>query len=126
MSLFGHSEEKAAKRDAAQAEADRLCALAPSELAAALLPAFAPGADGQQARLDELQLAMWAMASFKGTTKQTIQLRAPIREALQRLEHAELLVRSIARGGGWLTLTELGTTAIAEGSVARHISGPPS
>ncbi len=53
------------------------------------------------------------------------QLLDPVREALQVLEHAELVIRR-AQGGGsgaaaWLKATRLGETALAEGTVKEHL-----
>ena len=124
MSLFGNKDEKAAQQAATKAEVDRLTALPAAELAAELMGAFA-SEDAKSGGLNDLQFSMWAVKDLKAKTSDTIALREPIREALQALEHAGLVVRTVQRGGGWLNLTREGKTALAENTVRDELATAP-
>jgi hypothetical protein len=121
MALFGNKQQKAEQKAAADAEVARLKALSGTQLAAELMGAFSPSGGGGPSGLDELQVAMWAMAAYRASAGNISALRDPVREALQVLEHANLLTRVQARGGGWLKPTKLGEEALAGNSVRQAL-----
>ena len=122
MALFGKSEEKAAEEAAAEAEADRLLSLPVPELAAEVMAAFGPEGARPGHELNILQVMNWMMSSYPGGTKYLKQLQQPVREAIQALENAGLVVRMGAGGpGARLKATRLGDQALAEGKVAEHL-----
>jgi hypothetical protein len=121
--LFGNKEQKQAEIAAAKAEADRLIALTPAQLAVEVMPAFGP--DGPKASqsygINVLQVGIALMQNTPRGTSEMKELIEPIREALQALEHAELIVRNSGREGTWYKATRLGETALAEGSVQTYV-----
>ena len=126
--LFGNKAEKAAEEAAASAECDRLLALPRPQLAVEVMNAFGPNGDraaqsGNGANL--LQLMMWLMSSQPRGTGYLVKLEMPVREAVQILEHANLVVNRLDRiSGGHVVATSLGLAALAEGSVAERIASP--
>jgi len=124
--LFGNREQKAADEAAAAAEAARLTGLSPSELAVELMPVFGPGgpkASAGTGGLNLLQIGIALMEKFPRGVSQLRQLEQPMREALQVLEHSELISRTTIRTGTWFSVTRLGESALADGSVASHVDG---
>jgi hypothetical protein len=122
--LFKKSEAKAAEEAAATAEADRLGALAPSDMAVELMPAFGP--DGPKGRgpngaINILQVGIALLDKIPRGMSHMSQLQEPIREGLQVLEHAELVLRTTRQSGTWYNATSLGETALAEGTVEQSI-----
>ena len=122
--LFKKSEAKAAEEAAAKAEADRLGALAPPDMAVELMPAFGP--DGPKGRgpsggINILQVGIALLEKIPHGTSFMRQLQEPIREGLQVLEHAELVLRTTRQSGTWYNATRLGETALAEGTVQQSI-----
>jgi hypothetical protein len=121
--LFGNKEEKAAQQAAAIAEIERLCGLPVADLAAEILPAWGP--NGARRLLGNspgsLQIVAWLVADYP--RKPSIKpLLEPVKEAIQALEHAGLLLRKIiGDGGSTVDLTRLGETALAEGTVRQHL-----
>jgi hypothetical protein len=83
MPLFGEKSDKAAQLLAAQPMIDWATNAPPAELAVELMGAFAQGAE-----LTPQGLASWLVRS---SHLGTLQLHVPIREAMQLLEHAELV-----------------------------------
>ncbi len=127
--MFGSSEKRRAQEAAAKAEADRLCALSIEDLAAEIMPAFGP--DGPGARgsggLNILQVVSYPLEPFPHSARYLPQLRGPVREAVQMLEQAGLIMMQVYEtGGGRLSLTRLGQQALAEGSVPQHLARRPS
>ena len=123
--LFQKNEEKAAREAAAFAELERLRALAPDELALEVLPALGP--DGPRgARLVRVQdICKWLMRSHRAGLKASpMQLLAVVREALQRLEHADLVWSRQSDGPSLWKLTRLGEQAISGGTAAQHLRPP--
>ena len=122
--LFGKNEQKAAEVEAAQAEADRLGALTPAELAVELMPVFGP--EGPKGRGPDggINLLQIGIGLFEKTPRATSHMRAlqqPVREALQVLEHAELINRTTRQSGTWYNATRLGETALTEGTVQQQV-----
>jgi len=125
--LFRKSEGKAAREHAAFAELERLRSLSPDELALEVLPALRP--DGaRRGRFVRLQdVCKWLMRSHRvGLKASPMQLLAVVREALQRLEHADLVWAGRDQSGGpslW-KLTRLGDQALAEGTASQYLKPP--
>lgn len=139
MPMFGNKDQ-AAKDEANRAaglEAERLMALAPAELAAELMPAFGPhGAapnakplPGNPVSLRCVELTEWLLSGAPLPLRSPLapRLEGALREAVQVLEHAELVYLS---GQGesisnqkW-SATRLGLSALAEGEavVRRRIN----
>ena len=64
---------------------------------------------------------MWLMADYprKPSIKPLVE---PVREAIQALEHAGLLLRRTSSdGASTVDLTRLGETALAEGNIRKHL-----
>jgi len=127
--VFGNKEEKAAQDAAAKAEAERLTALPVPDLAEEIMAAFGPdGASpsGEGSGLNILQIGSFMMDSFPRGTKQLTALRQPLREGIQALENAGLLMQTTGTTGpgGHVTITRLGEQALAEGSVKSQVAGP--
>ena len=127
--LFGKSEEKQQQDAAAKAEAERLGALSPQDLAAELMPVFGPEGPKpsfSSGGINILQVGMALLKPYPRSVGYLEQLQQPIREGLQVLEHAELILRNTRRDGGtWYSATRLGETALAEGTVAQQIQAHP-
>ena len=120
--LFRKSEEKIAQEDAASAEAERLVALPPPDLAAEVLPAFAPENVKTHVH-SSLMACQWLMSSFpKGTRYPLKELDPPVRAALQVLLNAGLLMeRAQPNRPPQMHITPLGETALVEGDVRRYL-----
>ncbi|OBI15696.1 hypothetical protein A5712_27605 [Mycobacterium sp. E2327] len=130
MPLFGNKDH-AAKDEANRAallEAERLMTLSPAELAAVLMPAFGPhGAvpsarplPGNPVSLRCVELAGWLFSGAPPPSGSPLapRLEGALREAVQVLEHAELVYLS---GQGesisnqkW-SATRSGLSALAKG-----------
>ncbi len=124
MALFGNKEEKAAQKQAAEAEAERLQSLPVAELAAEVMPAFGPEGARPGNEINILQILSWLMRSHSGGAKLLTQLRQPTREAIQALENAGLVIQMGPGGpGARLKATSLGETALAEGNVSKYLNG---
>jgi hypothetical protein len=125
MPLFGGGAEKAAQQAAAQAEFERLSTIPRPELAAEVMGVFADGQPGSKnpgQGLNILQVMMWLMSSQPRGTSFLSQLEMPVREALQLLENASLVIKLDDRiAGAHLTATTLGQQALAEGTVAQYL-----
>jgi hypothetical protein len=121
--LFRRSEEKLAQETAAKGEIERLKQLSVEDLAIELLPGFGPGGAGSGG-LRVQQLCTWLVRDFPSAGKfNPLQLLGPVREGLQRLEHAEF-VYSTARGdhSTW-RITRAGEAALSEGRVEQAVRG---
>jgi hypothetical protein len=117
--MFGNTEEKRAQEAAASAEAQRVIGLPIDQLAAEILPAFGPDGPGHGNKsINILQVGIFLMQSFPRGNSQIKSLRDPIREGIQRLEHAELVRTELqSSGGGRIIITRAGLEALASGGV---------
>lgn len=123
--LFHKSEEKIALEAAAQEEIGRLRALSVEELAPILLQGLGPDGPGAGRSLWSQQLCEYLLREFPGIghTK-PLQLMAPVRRALERLEEAGLVASiSYNRSPRW-RITSVGTTVLGEGSTERYLIPP--
>ena len=125
--VFRRGEEKRAeKRDreaAIQAEVDRLKALSPEGLAVEVLPILAAeAAQSTSGRLYVSDICRKLVGTVSG--RANLALTQPVREALQRLEHANLVLQSASAemGSSW-RITREGEQAAAAGSIADKL-GP--
>jgi hypothetical protein len=129
VGLFGRSDksDKYAAGDAiAQAEVDRLVALAPAELGAEMMAAFGP--DGAKAKgnigVAPIQIIQWLMRSV-GRGVSTKPLIPVVLAGLQAMQNGGLLE---ARGSGIGTgtntyrLTPVGEKALADGTAASYLN----
>ena len=117
--MFGKSEENSAR----EAEAERLCALPVADLATEIMPVFGPGQPGSEVAIATGNVINYLLESYPGGPKRLSQLERPVREGLQMLEHAGLiLVVPTDTYGGVLFVTRLGEKALAEGTVRRYLS----
>jgi hypothetical protein len=120
--LFRKSEEKLAREAAAQAEIDRLRTLGAEELAVILLVGMGPEVVGPGRHLRPQQLCEYLLRDFPGIGQmRPLQLMAPVRRALDRLEEAGLVSSmSYERSPVW-RITSVGVTALADGSAEHHL-----
>jgi hypothetical protein len=126
--MFRRREEKRAgkrSREAAiQAEVDRLKALGPDALAVEVLPILAAEAT-KKSRVGHLYVSD-ICRELVGTVsgRVNLALKQPVREALQQLEHANLVlqVASADMGTSWRITTE-GEQAVGAGNIADKL-GP--
>lgn len=147
--MFGHKQGKAAPTAAphdtvARAEIERLSALPVADLAAALLPAFAPHAEfpvrtGTSAKFRKVrEVGEWLVQDYShGRTYSQMRrdgitnlddLERPVLEALQALEHAGLVIEvapatTIGMADMGMSITRLGESALADGSARRYLDG---
>src|SRR4029077_12311949 len=121
MPLFGQFADKGA----AQAECERLSTIPRAELAATVMGVFAPGEPGAKnpgRGINILQVMLWLMSSHPHGTSFFAQLQMPVREALQLLENASLVINLDSRiSGTHFTATTLGQEALTEGAVALYL-----
>ena len=123
--LFRKSKRGLAQESAARMEFERLNALPVADLAAEVMPAFDPAA--RRPAHSIVGACLWLMGSCPHGTAYLIYLKRPVLEAIQALEHAGLLISRVRSGGAGtttqsiVTITRLGETALAEGSVQRHL-----
>ena len=113
--LFRKSDEKAAHDAATQTELERLRDIPAAELGVELLPALGPdGIPHARGGVRPQQLCKWLMEAYPGASKfNPGQLLIPVREALQSLEHAELVYSSgLERTSVW-RLTRAGEDRLA-------------
>ncbi len=91
-----------------------LVSVPPEALAAVLMPAFLDDRD-----LSEAKLMRWLRRSFPLLEAEDWALEKPVREALQVLEHAELIYLSVMSSSPpyWRT-TRLGILCLNEGEDA--------
>jgi hypothetical protein len=125
--LFRKSEDKIAKEAAAQAEYDRLNALSPADLAVEVMPAFGPDGPhghGPNGGINILQALFWLnQAHFPSGISYIRQLQEPVREAIQALDHAGLVMTSAGREGSWTAATRLGLASLADGTLSQRVGG---
>ncbi len=126
--LFGKSEGKVAREQAGQVEFERLTALSAADFALELMPAFGP--DGPRGRgpdggIHILQLLSWVNhAHFPRGISYVRPLEKPVREGVQALEHAGLVMITRRSEATWMSATRLGETALAEGTVQARLADP--
>jgi hypothetical protein len=125
MALFGEKKAHTAEDQATRTMIDWANDVPPADLAAQLMPAFGPDRpedDATSVRDDNL--VEWL---FHGYPKPSIsqlagyrnQLRTPIREAVQLLEHAELVfVSNASTDDPYWRATRLGLATLASGKAA--------
>jgi hypothetical protein len=126
--MFGkHKEEKQAHKAAAQAELDRLKALSPEGLAVEVLPLLAKITTEHKniTYANAMVIMLRFLDGYHGAgASGNAALNMPVRDALQRLEHANLVERkSVNEHGsdGW-RVTDLGQQALAAGDVAARLA----
>lgn len=118
------------ERIAARAEVKRLNELLPAELAAAIMPIFGP--EGPPVRkiwwgardIEVFQVCDWLMRDHRGYRR--VWLQKAITRALHVLVDAGLIDNArkwaqVGAVGAALQPTELGKTALAEGTVREHL-----
>jgi hypothetical protein len=120
-------EEKRAREGQAQEEIDRLKGLAPEQLAAEILPVMA--SDGLKskvsgARVQEISKGM--LDGFGSSMRVNPGvLLIPIREGLQRLEHADLVMEmassNVDASSRW-RITKTGEEALVAGDAAAKLA----
>jgi hypothetical protein len=120
--LFRKSEEKLAQEAKIQAEIDRLKTLSVEELAVILLPGLGPEVVAPGRHLRQQQLCEYLLRDCEGLGQtKPLQLMARVRRALDRLENAGLVSPfALGRSPLW-QITELGTSVLAEGTIADHL-----
>lgn len=141
MGIFGNKADKATEDAATGAEFDRMCSLPRPDFAAEIMSAFGP--DGPRPNrgnsgIGLMQILLWLTMSKPHGAKYMPQLETPVREAIQLLEQANLVIFSTTGGqkhmsgvvpgeiltkGTFTSLsaTSLGETALAEGTVRQHL-----
>jgi hypothetical protein len=142
MALFGSRGDRSAEAAELEAAAERLERMPLPALAAAVMAkAFGPGAEwedpeeevtvgGPGARAGATVAAIAAAMAPDGSTKAgertRLRLQRLVAEAVQVLEHAELIRAQshAAMEGLDYTPTRLGRTALAAGAVAEVLGGP--
>lgn len=125
MRLFRKSEERIAREAAAQTEIERLRKLSAEELAVILLPRLGPEHTPPGHHLRPQQLCEYLLRDFPGIGQtRPLQLMAPVRRALDRLDDAGLVSSfSYERSPIW-RITSLGTRVLADGTADRHLVEP--
>jgi hypothetical protein len=125
--MFGRNkEEKQARQAAAQAEIGRLGALPPEALAVEVLPVLARTAAerGGDAYIGMPFILFGLDANHDAGAASALTLTTPVRDALQRLEHANLVERKTSgmnSNEGW-RVTALGQQSLAAGDVAARLA----
>jgi hypothetical protein len=120
-------EEKRAREGEAQEEIDRLKGLAPEQLAAEILPVM--GSDDLKSKLSgaRVQEISKGMLDGFGSSMRVNPgvLLIPIREGLQRLEHANLVMQmassNVDSSSRW-RITKIGEEALAAGDAAAKLA----
>ena len=99
--LFHQSEEKIAQEAAGEAEFERLIGLSPAGLGVELMPAFGPDGPrghGPNGGINILQALAWLNdAHFARGISYITKLQEPVREAIQALDRAGLVITSGGR-----------------------------
>ena len=109
---------------------DRLTALSPDALAVEVLPAL--GSEALKAKfggVPDAEICKALLGGFGGSLNvNTFGLRLPVREALQRLEHANLVMQmasGVDQSMRW-RITTAGEQALSEGSAAAKLGVTPA
>lgn len=125
LQRFRKSEEKLAIEAAAQAEITRLRALSDEELAVIVLPGLGPEVAAPGRNLRAQQLCEYLLRDFPGLGQtKPLQLMAPVRRALERLEGAGLISSMQYDRSPLWRITSLGTSALADGTTEQHLVVP--
>jgi len=124
LALFG--KRRTTEGDFAQGDFESLLGLSPEDLAEELMPAFGPDGPRHGKDVHTLQLVSWLLRRYRGADKVSRpaeKLYALVGEAMQVLEHAELVQgrQSGDRSVHW-NATRLGATALANGDVRQRIN----
>lgn len=129
MSLFRKSEDKAAREAEGRAEFERLTALPVADLALELMPAFGPDGPrgrGPEGAINILQVLGWVSHThFPSGVSYQRKLNEPVREGVQALERAGLVLVTRRQSGQWMAATRLGQSALADGTVQDHLVAQP-
>ena len=124
MALF-RKKDHTAEDEAGRVHFERLMALSPAELAAELMPAFGPDGPAHGKNLSSVKLVQWLLTGIRGiggVSHPGTKLNAAVLEALQVLEHAELVrVIQLRDTGRRWNATRLGEAALANGDVVQRI-----
>jgi hypothetical protein len=128
VGLFGNKADKEAKGAATQAESKRLAALPVHELAAEVMPAFGPnGIDAKSGhRQGPMEAVAWLLPDAPVKYRQPIL--GPVIEALDVLEHANLVTRGSFGSKGKASTyhaSRLGETALTDGTVRTQLGLEP-
>jgi hypothetical protein len=123
--FFHRSEKKRAQDDVAQSEIDRLKSLAPDALAIEVLPTLASDAlKGKVTGVRVQDICKELLGGFGSTfTVNPGVLLIPVREALQRLEHANLVMQmasGIDNSTRW-RITSTGEQSLADGDTSTRL-----
>lgn len=126
MGLFGKNPEKEAQAAAARAEVDRLAALSPDALATEVLPVL--GSDESKKHFSGVRIPEICKALMSGyrvpMSVNTGVLLLPVKEALQRLEHANLVMQmasGVDQSTKW-RITTTGEKALTDQTVAQQLA----
>jgi hypothetical protein len=125
--MFGNKQEKADQDAAALVEAERLLGLPVPDLAAEIMRAFGPGGVPTTGgrRIGLLPIAAWLMRPFPRGSSHIKVLLDPVREGLQALLNAGLIIRrGLGQSSSDYVATRLGESALADGTVRQHLGGP--
>lgn len=128
IEMFGNKAEKAARLAAADEWLQRLLDLSVADLAAEIMPAFGPGGASKKigARIGTLQVVLWLMRQGPHAGGQFKAIIDPVREGLQALEHAGLILRVQSGDSSYCQATRLGLTALSDGSVRSYVNQAPA
>jgi hypothetical protein len=120
--LFRRNEEKAARKEAARVEIERLRKVPVDDLAADLMPALGPDGPTHGTSIRVQQLCEYLLRDFPGAgNMDTMNLSAPVNRALERLDDIGLVSPiSVQRTPVW-RITPLGESALAAGNVRERL-----
>lgn len=124
--LFRKSEERKERERVTEEAVERLAGLAPAELAQEVVLVLVSDANGSTLGLRLLHIVKALVESAGGSFSQLARpLFEPTEDALQLLEHVNLVVQS-ARGGAGLDttrwrITSTGKKVLADGEVAAKL-----
>ncbi|MGX9788858.1 hypothetical protein [Mycobacterium sp. MMS18-G62] len=109
--------------DPAQVELARLNALSPADLAGEIMSAFGPDGPKRGGNVTEAHIADWLFRSYRRASVYAAAVRVPVLEALQVLEHAELIrLDNPWSAPNYWCATRLGLEAIVNGDARQVIS----
>jgi hypothetical protein len=122
--LFRRNEEKAARKEAAKQEIERLRAVRVDDLAEDLLPALGRDGPTHGTSIRVQQLCEYLLRDYPGAGQMdTLNLSAPVNRALDMLQGAGLVSPiSVTRTPVW-RITPLGESTLAEGNVRERLRG---